>query len=490
MGEMNAIRVTEGPGGPTVQSAEVSNMTFRTVSSLSCGLAGGAFAFALAALAACTDSTSAAPGPDASIPVDAGGANDGATADACVTGLPPAGLFQLAAGEKIGRHTSLVLDEQGNPIVAYQKDDGTGSATSITIEMRRWDASCSTWGPAMTVDTVGAMTDNGRQIKLAYDASNGTVGVIYQAIVGKFGDNDHYEIRLAELKKGATSVSPPQRVDDGSDDANHPTPESPGLGMANGKVFAAWEEAFRLCNVTKCGALVYRSRDTNGTWSAESNLPGNGPSGYGDARGEQTSIAVDSAGNPAVAWISTIGVEGTGGVKMRATFIRPGASAPTLIMENTDTTGTDDPWVEIAFDGTKPRALVILNRDANYTQDRKQAWFVASDNGDTWSAPVALPNDNGSTLDRFGTIAVGGGKVVLAVDSNSADGTQAFGNPKILTSTDLTTFTVSGIAKDTYDGTAEYVSAALDPAGKLQLVMKGSPQTDPAKVGALYYRQE
>jgi hypothetical protein len=486
---MTAIRVTVGSGGFTVQSAEVSNMTFRTVSSLSCGY--GAIAFVFAALAACTDSTSAAPGPDASIPVDAGSTSDGASVDACVTGLPPAGLFQLAAGEKIGRHTSLVLDDQGNPIVAYQKDDGTGSATSITIEMRRWDPSCSTWGPAMTVDTVGAMTDNGRQIKLAYDASNGTVGVIYQAIIGKFGDGEHYEIRFAELKKGASSVSPPQRVDDGSDDAKHPTPESPGLGMAGGKVFTAWEESFRLCNTTACGAVVYRSRGTDGMWSAESNLPGDGPApAFGDARGEQTSIAVDSAGNPAVAWLSTIGVAGTGGVKMRATFIRPGAAAPALIMDNTDTTGTDDPWVEIAFDGTKPRALVIMNRDANYTKDRKQAWFVASDDGNTWSAPVALPNDNGSTLDRFGSIAIGGGKVVLAVNSNSGDGTQAFGNPKILTSTDLTTFTVSGIARDKYDGTAEYVSAALDPAGKLQLVMQGSPQSDASKVGALYYRQE
>jgi hypothetical protein len=277
-------------------------------------------------------------------------------------------------------------------------------------------------------------------------------------------------------------------------------PESPGLGMANGKVFVAYQEPFRLCNTSLCSAIIYRSRDAAGTWSSETELPGNGPGANGDALNNNTSVAVDSSGSPAVAWLSSIGAPGTGGVKMRATFARPetdvdageaGAPAPSTILENTDTTGTDNPWIELAFDGTKPRAAVVLNRDANYTTDGKTAWFVASDDGSTWKTPVSMPHDMGSSNDIFASIAIGaGGKVVVTTNSNSSDGTQLYGSPKIFTSTDLTTFTVSGIPKAVYSGTSEWVSSAIGADGKLQAVWKAPASNTPAALGLQYYREQ
>lgn len=476
-------------------------MMARTIGSL--GLAAVVLGFI--GVAACDDSSTpaaatapeAGPGFDAGMtPADSGPATDTGT-DACTSGPPPAGLTQLDEHDRNGKHAMMVLDEVGSPIVAYQTDTGAGGASAVSVVIRRWEPACSTWGSPIVVDTFGRQTDNGREIALAYDKSNGTVGVAYQADVGTFGVDDHYELRYAELKKGASAISPFHRVEDNKD--NDHAPESPGLGMANGKVFVAYQEPYRLCNTSLCSAIVYRSRDAAGTWSAEVELPGNGPGGNGDALNNDTSVAVDSAGNPAVAWLSSNGAPGTGGVKMRATFTRPevdlaageaGAPAPSLILDNIDTTGTDAPWIELAFDGTKPRAAVILNRDANYTADGKTAWFVASDDGSTWKTPVSMPHDMGSSNDLFASIAIGAaGKVVVTTSSSSGDGTQLFGSPKIFTSTDLTTFAVSGIPKDKSPATSSWVSSAIGADGKLQVVLKAPAGADPKMLGLQFYRE-
>ncbi len=405
----------------------------------------------------------------------------------CKPGGPPSGLSQVVAGEANGLHAVLTLDGDGLPVVAYQTTTGDGSASQISVWLVRWDAGCGKWGAPMVVDTFGDQTGNGRQIALAYDASNGTVGMAYQAIIGTLAGEHHYEIRYAELAKGATVVTAPRRVEQVRNP--DPQPASPGLGMANGKVFVAYVEPFRLCNTSGCGAVVYRSRGADGNWTAEAELPGNGPSANGDALDSNTSIAVDSAGNPAVAWISAGQVDG-GGVKMRATFVRPGAAAPSLIFENADTTGTDNPWVELAFDGTKPRTVVLLNRDASWATSDNTAWFVASNDGASWDAPVALPHDHKTSLDFYASIAIGPqGKVVTALNSNAGDGSGVFGQPKLLTSTDSSHFVVGGVPKDVYDATANFVSAKIGADGKLQLVWRAPAGPDPKKVGVLYWRE-
>lgn len=467
-------------------------MTLRTMGSL--GLAAGILG--LAALAACDDGsngTSADAGTPDGAAIDGATPADGGGTDACASGAaaPQPGLTQLLAGDKNGAHIVMALDEGGYPIVAYQRHEGPDFPDS-TIIVRRWDPTCRVWSAPFEVDKVSSPTDNGRQLALAFDKSTGTVGVAYGALIGNLTGDYHYEIRYAELKKGAAAFSAPQRVE--TPQNNELAPSTPGLGMANGKVFVAYREGYRLCNTSGCAAIVFRQRDAAGTWSGESVLPGNGPTGYGEAH-EMLSLAVDADGNPGVAWVSDIGVEGTGGVKMRTTFARPllaadAGGAASIVFENSDTTGTDDPWVELAFDGTKPRAVVIQNKDANYTTTRQTAWYVASDDGSTWKAPVALPHDNGASLDLFASIAIGqNGKIVITVNSNSGDGTNAFGLPKILTSTDGTTFTGSGVPKDVNEGAARWVSSRIGPDGKLQSVFMVPPGGKPQSEGAVYWRE-
>ena len=61
---------------------------------------------------------------------------------------------------------------------------------------------------------------------------------MYQAIIGPFADTHHCEMRLAQLPRSATAFSAPEHVEDQRDNTH--SPSTPGLAMANGKVYTAW----------------------------------------------------------------------------------------------------------------------------------------------------------------------------------------------------------------------------------------------------------
>jgi len=58
---------------------------------------------------------------------------------------------------------------------------------------------------------------------------------LYQAIIGPFADTHHYEMRRAQLPRSATAFSAPEHVEDQHDNTH--SPSTPGLAMANGKVY-------------------------------------------------------------------------------------------------------------------------------------------------------------------------------------------------------------------------------------------------------------
>jgi len=117
-------------------------------------------------------------------------------------------------------------------------------------------------------------------------------------------------------------------------------------------------------------------------------------------------------------------------------------------------------------------------------------YFSQSDDGATWSAPIALPTDGATRwFSHFGFAFDGTGKTTLvsSIDTSAPTTGEAFGRPKILTSSDGVTFVVSGPAKTGSVGNTKYVQGAFDGAGKLQAAFVEDDLTSP-KPGIVYWR--
>src|SRR5262249_9491727 len=135
---------------------------------------------------------------------------------------------------------------------------------------RRWDSCTGMWAAPIRVDggfdqnNDSAETPSSHNVALAYDRSNGTLGVAYET---QDPGDSHYEIRYAQLPRGASRFSAIERVQVQGD----PTHDqqrlfNPGLAMANGNAFLAYQVGFLITGAT--AGVAYRSRASDGTWSA------------------------------------------------------------------------------------------------------------------------------------------------------------------------------------------------------------------------------
>jgi hypothetical protein len=437
--------------------------------SLSVGLGLGLVTFAIAA---CSSDESKPPSSTPSTPIDSGTpdvSSDAAT-DACAAGLPPSGITRVAQGAKVGINADIGVTENGAPVLAYQAPDGD----KVGIFVVRWNYACSHWETPIKVETTAEYPGTtSRMVALAYDASNGSVGVAYQWLPHKIGeDGVEYQIHYATLAKGATAVSAPERVDDPTNQGlggGVVEREAPGIAMANGKVYVAYVVDDTVNERTKDG----------GTWSAEVRAT----PARGRASSQSLEVRVDSAGNPGVAFLAV--PAGGSDIFVDADFWRPGSPAVKAMGANV---GTDDPNVALAFDGTKPRIAAAIHLTPTWATDAKLVWFAASDDGTTWADAVPIPEDTGSGFGAFTSVAVGSnGTVAVVSDENSGDGTQQFGMMKISKSTDLKTFTTTGVPKS-YPGSARFVQSAYGPDGKLMAAF--FEDADAETAGAITFYRE
>ena len=421
------------------------------------------------AIAACSsDNSTSSP-----TPVDSGTPNvtPEAGSDACVAGLPPTGITRVAQGAHVGINADLVLTENGAPVLAYQAPDGD----RVGVYLVRWNYACSHWETPIKVESTAEYPGTtSRMVALAYDPSNGNVGIAYQYLNVKLGgDGLVYEIHFASLAKDATAASAPERVDDPTNPgigSGVVTRQTPGIAMANGKVHVAY---------TVDDTVNERTKD-GGTWSAEVRAT----PARGRADSQSLEVRVDSAGNPGVAFLA-VPLNGSSDIFVDADFWRPGSPAVKAMGANV---GTDDPNVALAFDGTKPRIAAAIHLTDTWATDQKLVWFAASDDGTTWADAVPMPADTGSGFGAFTSVAVGpNGSVAVVSDENSGDGTQQFGMLKISKSTDLKAFTTTGVPR-TYPGTARWVQSAYGPDGKVMAAFY--EDADGETTGAITFYRE
>jgi hypothetical protein len=376
-------------------------------------------------------------------------------------------------GDNVGYETVFTVDENGGPIVAWAESDANGDHT---IYLQHWDACGGAWGPKLKVDGVFAQSTNdadettSRNVSVAYDHSNGTIGVAYQT--WNTTDNS-YTIRYAELPKGASAVSAPEMVAQSKDQTDWLF--QPALAMANGKAHIFFQESWVF--PTGTSGLEYTAR-TGGTWSTPMTVEG---SVCSHSEYPPASAAVDSAGNPAVAFLGEPDADYTEYVR----YWRPGMAAAVIVMKGTQ---SDEASVGFTFEGLKPRIVASVN----HVPDAGTIWYIASDDGMTWGTPSAIPNDGGSSLGAWVAIATHAtaGTAITATELGS-DGTDVCGEPKISTATTPPTFTTCGPAKTVSNGATTHGGAAFGPDGKLQMAYRQvatDPQTNLAS-GVIYYRQ-
>lgn len=431
------------------------------------------------ALAACSSPPGGAgdAGPDA--PPDA---SDAAPPDApACTQRAPSGFTLLAASAPTGRlgaHVAMTLDAVDDPLVAWVWSDPNGDtdATDSTLHFARWDRCTGKLAAPVTIDTVGAIDLNqpSRNVAIARDAQTGSLGVLYQRAT-RMGQTVVVDVVLATSPDGAAwskqVVSQHAQTDLGLEASR-----APSLALRGGKTFAAYHQDWQLCSSGKCDSGWY--------WdgAARTRLPL--PSSTADHdRASTVSLALDSAGNPAVAYV----VEPQAGDNKAIVYWRPNGNA--VVVTDTASTQNDSVSVSLAFDGLKPRIAAHLVRDTSNTHDMV---FAASDDGVTWSVS-ALPRDGGDVTQWYQSVAIGpNGSVAVAAYWNGGNTQGTCGGPKILRASGAAgPFTACGANTARDVGTLGlWVSAAYGGGGKLALAFLDVDDMHPAQPpGVLFWRE-
>ena len=407
-----------------------------------------------------------------------------AASNAVSVGPPPAGFNNVApapliAGNPItgyGDDASLAFDSNGDPAFAFLYDDPNqdGSTIDSALLFRSWNRAQFSWNPIVTVSTVGDITSTSRNsVSLAYDPSTSTYVIASEFISGNL-----YGIKIfvsADLGKTWTTKQ--------SYSSGATAYYAPSVALLNGNIYFA-------VIVDTIGVRFYSGSlsAAGSTWVLKTPTK---PANTDIALfGTGASLALDSSGNPAVAyWVpDTRSNQGYNDVLL---YWRPlSAGAPVVV---TDTQNQQsDVAVKMRFFGNNPRILFHAQRnDADFGVG---VHFVRSDDGGTtWQTPVVIPPDGNSSSDFPFDLALDSqGHAAIAMGQNGSSGDGLCGNPKLSRSSDLLHWTTCAAADISVTGKFQPYPSALQVAfggnDKLILLWEDTSGSD-SGAGILFYRE-
>ena len=454
-------------------------------------------------------------GGDAAAGRDAGAPETGADTGPGCTGVPPSGFTLVVpsanATGNLGAHVSMALDANDDPMIAYVWELPVATAQNSQLFFTRWDACAAAWTTPQAVDTVGYVDEDPglRAVSLAFDRGTGQVGIAYQKNIQFAGQANPTETEWIALLDttiaGAAWRTAQVSQHDMQVAGDRQDTDGPGLAMANGAIYMAYEQNNRGCcpglACNACTGAWFLSSPagadptTSAGFATSTLIPYSDATaslgGVAQATQAPVAVGVDSAGNPGVV-LTLAAVTGTNDQEV---FWRPGAANAFKVVDSNgvdNSGGPAPPIAALTFHGTTPRVLTTLFADANATYDLRFVAATAAD-GSGWAAPVQLPRDGDTTEGEYLTFAESpAGSLAGFATPTGGTGNNTCGAPKLLTSTEasLSSWSICG-ADATMSGkyTGTYVSAAYGVNDThVQLAFQDTNGNGPEAPGVYYWR--
>ena len=418
-------------------------------------------------------------GPRIKPVVDAGEEDAGMEVDAGrQRGEDPPNGWQMAVelpmgaapSTKLGISVSAIGDQFNQPMIAFLYEDPNGDLNydDNRVAFTRWDGATRAFETVKTIEVVGggAFVLPNRQISVARDADTGRIGVAYI----KPQDNT---VRVAISDDEGANFS----LLTVSDVPRAALMSNPSLGLQGGNVHVAWIQG---------SDVMYRKKTGTGAFVDQS-LGSTASSG-----GRSLSLALDSAGNPGVAFFSSVNV-----TSADLAFWRPGGSANAIAsadMLDLAVMGRD-PSVTLTFVGTTPHLAYHLRKLD--TVDATELWYLkSSDTGTTWNAPIAIPRNSSSATEfhstrYFQALAIEPSGRVSVAAPWSATGTQVNCiGPKLSRAPDGVTFTTCSPMGSPIQRGGDWINLWTHKPGKQTLVFHYDSRTNPSiKAGIVMWRE-
>jgi hypothetical protein len=362
-----------------------------------------------------------------------------------IVGPAPTGFNVVAqsphdAEADYGIGMAMTLDADDDPVYAwiFHDPNRTNTAAESILYVASWDRAHYKWRQPAKVDVIGDSPTNGIPISLALDTSTGQLAMAWLKA-------EHVRQIAFSNDNGVTWTQKTIATSENQQDD-----ESNSVALANGKVYLAYFNN---------GGVVYISGNASDDPSKWTHTTG--PAASGGNYRSIGHLAIDTAGQPAIAYLFNQESGGTA-----AYYWRPGSSP----VQAFDSKGVqnDSPSVRVAFAGTKPRILFSGLRD---DKDGHNIWISASDDGATWSDPVVIPPDGNRGMQWPMTIAYDAqrGYAVVSTDNGGNwDGVKCKW-PKLSLSSDAQHWTTCSPASNDSNNRDSYTTAEWDGNHKLYL---------------------
>lgn len=404
--------------------------------------------------------------PDAGMEVDAGRQRGDDLPNGWQVALElPMGA---AASSKLGISVAAIPDQFGYPTIAalYEDPNGDLNYDDNRVVYTRWDGVAKAFEPMKTIEVVGgaAFVHPNRQLSIAREPVTGRIAIAYvkpqdNVIRVAFSDDEGANFSLTTVSSVGAAV----------------TLSNPSVAVQGNDMHVAWLHGTEI-NYTK----------RTGTQASITSLPIT-------AGGQSVSLALDSAGNPAVAFFAQVN-----GTSADLAFWRPGSAAnPIASADMLDLTVSGrEPSVTLIFVGTTPHLAYHLRKlpDADATE----LWYLKStDSGTTWATPIAIPrNSSGAEMHStryYQALAVEPSGRVSVAAPWSFTGTQTNCNgPKLARAPDGVNFMTCSPMGSPIQRGGEWINLWTHKPGKQTLVFHYDSRSNPspaARPGILVWRE-